>query len=133
MELPTDRKIHELKESYVWISDEGIVFSKPKPHAVVDQTIEEIKSEMDKLRQIVGNKKVCLVGEPNPNSKPLKKELRDFAADEIASVTKAMALVAGSPVARMLANLFFSFKPPTYPVKMFATEKEATEWIRQYL
>jgi hypothetical protein len=44
-----------------------------------------------------------------------------------------MAIVTSSPLSRMMANLFFSFKPPQYPVKMFQNEKDATEWIRQYL
>jgi hypothetical protein len=33
----------------------------------------------------------------------------------------------------MLANLFFSFKPPQYPVKFFTDSTEAAEWVRQYV
>ena len=133
MEIPKHLKTYDLTSSTVWFNEEGILFSKPKPDAPVSPSNEEIKVDMDRLRGIIGNRKVCLVGESNPNSKPPKKEQRDYIADEISSITKAMALVASSPVSRMLANLFFSFKPPNYPIKMFSTEAEAVSWIRQYL
>jgi len=133
MELPKDKKIHELRGSWIWFGEDGIVYSKPKPDAPTEQTNEEITEEMKKLRVILGNNKVCMVTESAANSRPPQKEQRDFIASEIASVVKALALIATSPLSRMLANLFFSFKPPSYPVKLFSNEKEATEWIRQYL
>jgi hypothetical protein len=133
MEIPKNQKIYQLKGSTVWISDEGIVYSKPKIDSPLEQTDDEIRSEVAELKKIVGNKKVCLIGESNPKQRPLKKEQRDLVADQINSLVKAMAIVTSSPVSRMMANLFFSFKPPQYPMKMFANEKDAAEWIRQYL
>ena len=133
MEIPTDRKVHKLRGSYIWISDEGIVYSKPLENAPEEQTNEKISQEMEELKRIIGDKKVCLVGESNPRQKPPKKEQRDYIADQISSVVKAMAIITSSPLSRMMANLFFSFKPPQYPMKMFQNEKDATQWIRQYL
>jgi hypothetical protein len=133
MEIPIDRKVYELSGSYIWISDEGIVYSRPREDAPAEQTNEEIHREMEDLKKIIGDKKICLVGESNPRQKPPKKEQRDYIADQISSVVKAMAIVTSSPLSRMMANLFFSFKPPQYPMKMFQNEKDATQWIRQYL
>jgi len=132
MKVPEHTKIFQLSASTIWIS-EGIVYSIPNPGEPPVLTNEEIKVEMDKFRAIIGNKKVCLVLESNPKSKPPKKEQRDFIASELSSVTKAMAIITSSPVSRIIANLFFGFKPPTYPVKMFTNETEATDWIKQYL
>jgi hypothetical protein len=133
MQIPKDRPKLELLSSTFWIDDEGIAFSKPKENAPQDLSREQIASEMQKLRKFLNNKKVCLVSESDPNSRPPKKEDRDYIADEISSIVKALAIITNSPVSRMLANLFFSFKPPQYPVKMFSSEKDAVEWIRQYL
>lgn len=66
-------------------------------------------------------------------ARPSRKEDRDEAAELLAKVVKAMAMVSRSPLGRMIANLFFGLKPPPYPVKMFSDEKEAKEWLRQYL
>jgi hypothetical protein len=133
MEIPKNVKTYDLSSSIVWISDEGIVYSTPKDIEPPDLSEQQIKLEMEIFRSIIGNKKVCLVIESNPKSKPPKKEQRDLIANEITSITKAMAIIISSPVSRIVANLFFGFKPPEYPVKMFASEEEATAWVRQYL
>jgi hypothetical protein len=133
MEIPANQKIYHLTSSVIWISDEGIVYSKIREDAPEERTNEEISQDMAQLKKIIGDKKVCLVGESSPRQKPMKKEQRDFIAEQINSIVKAMAIVTSSPLSRMMANLFFSFKPPQYPVKMFQNEKDATEWIRQYL
>jgi hypothetical protein len=133
MEVDKDARVLDLENSTIWLSREGIMYSKPRPNAPTDSTREQILSEMDRLREFLGNKKVCMVLEANPQSRPPTKELRDLIAEALSSITKAMAIVTTSPLSRMIANLFFSFKPPEYPVKMFATEEEATKWVKQYL
>ena len=133
MEIPNDVKVHDFASSHLWISKEGIVYSSPKTDAYRELSHEEIKMQMDNFRTIIGNKKVCIVLESNPKAKPTKKEQRDFIASELSSVVKAMALITSSPASRIIANLFFGFKPPAYPVKMFSDEAKATEWIKQYL
>jgi hypothetical protein len=132
IEIPKNAKTHDLTSSTMWFNEEGILFSVPKPGIPPDLSNEEILKEMAKFKAVTGNKKVCLVSEGNPNSKPPTKEQRDFIAEQINEVAKAMAIVTTSPVARMIANLFFGLKPPPYPAKMFSNEKDAVEWIRQY-
>jgi hypothetical protein len=133
MEIPANIKTYDMTTSTMWFDQDGILFSVPKPNAPTEQSKEEMNEEMDKFREITGGKKVCMVLETNHNSRPPKKEERDFIAEQLTSVTKAMAIVTSLPLSRMVANLFFGFKPPPYPVKMFSNEKEAKEWVKQYL
>jgi hypothetical protein len=133
MEIPKNVKTLELKSSIIWFNEDGILYSVPKPGIPPDLNFEEIKKEMDHLREFIGHKKVCFLAESNPNSKPPNKQERDFIAEQINSVTKAMAIVTSSPVSKMIANLFFGLKPPPYPAKMFSNEQDAKEWIKQYL
>jgi len=132
MEIPKDAKTYDLTSSIMWFDKDGILFSIPKPGKPPELNKEEILKEMEKFKEIIGHKKVCMVSEANANSRPPTKEERDFIAEVINEVTQAMAIVSTSPVARMIANLFFGLKPPPYPAKMFSNEKEAVEWIRQY-
>jgi len=88
---------------------------------------------MDEFRKITGGKKTCMILETDSSAPPPKKEDRDWIAQELDSVTKAMGIISTSPLGRMLANLFFGFKPPAYPVKFFSNQVEAKEWIKQYL
>jgi hypothetical protein len=132
MEIPKNAKTHELTSSIMWFNEEGILFSKPLPGTPPELSKDEVLKEMKRFKEITGNKKVCIVSEANPNSKPPTKAERDFIAEQINDVAKAMAIVTTSPVARMIANLFFGLKPPPYPAKMFSNEKDALEWIRQF-
>jgi hypothetical protein len=134
MEIPKDVKVIDWTTSYLWFDDDGILYSMPKPG--VEEPVltrEETKKQMDEFKKLIGHKKVCMILETNSNSKPPKKEDRDFIADQLSEITKAMAVISTSPLSRMIANLFFGLKPPTYPVKFFSNEKEAKEWIKQYL
>ncbi|MFL5753825.1 MAG: STAS/SEC14 domain-containing protein [Bacteroidia bacterium] len=132
MQIPENVKTYEMTSSILWFDKEGILYSSPKPGIPPEMNMEEILKEMEKFREIIGHKKVCMVTESSPNSRPPSKSERDFIAEQINSVTKAMAIITNSPVSRMVANLFFGLKPPPYPVKMFSNEKDAVEWIRQF-
>ncbi|MGZ4043811.1 MAG: DUF7793 family protein, partial [Bacteroidia bacterium] len=118
--------------SIIWFED-GILFSNPKPGVPPVLTMEEINEEMKVFRSITNNKKMCMVLESSPKSPPPPKDQRDFIAEQITSITKAMALVTTSPVSKMIANLFFGLKPPPYPMKMFTNKEDAVEWIKQYI
>ncbi len=132
MDIPAGIQTHEMPSSIIWIKD-GIVYSTPKIGISQELSAEQMKQDMNKFKEIVGREKICMVVEINPKSKPASKEERDIVASEIANITKAMALITSSHITRMIANLFFGFKPPSYPVKMFSNEREATNWIKQYL
>jgi hypothetical protein len=132
MIVPENVKTLELSSSSIWIGDDGIMYSVPRKDAPTEQTKEQIAADMDMLRKFLGNQKMCMVLEANPASKPPSKEMRDYIAEEINSITKAMAIVTNSPLSRMVANLFFSFKPPSYPVKMFGNENDARNWVKQF-
>jgi hypothetical protein len=132
MDIPTDVQTHDMPTSTIWIRD-GIVYSTPKIGTTQEVNGAQMKQDMKKFRAIVGHEKVCMVVEINPKSKPARKEERDAVAVEMANIIKAMAIITTSPVTKMLANLFFGFKPPPYPAKMFLNEKDASSWIKQYV
>jgi hypothetical protein len=134
MEIPTDVKLIDFNTSTIWFDEDGIMFSSPKP-GMASQEVnkEEILEQMKKLKEIIGYKKVCMVLETNNNSRPPEKENRDLIAEQLAEVTKAMAIISTSPLSRMIANLFFGLKPPPYPVKFVANQTEAKEWIKKHL
>jgi hypothetical protein len=134
MEIPKDAKTIDWTTSILWFDEDGILYSMPKPG--VEEPVltrEETKKQMDEFKRLTGNKKLCMILETNSNSKPPKKEDRDFISELLAEITKAMAIISTSPLSRMIANLFFGLKPPPYPVKFFSNEKDAKEWIKQYL
>lgn len=127
---PKNAEIIEFPTSTMWFDENGILCSVAKK--VPPQTIEEAKKTMVEFRKITGGKKVCLLSD-STNSHPANKEMRDYAAEVIPEIAKAVAIISNSAVGKMAANLFFSIKKQPYPVKIFNDETEAKEWLMQYL
>jgi hypothetical protein len=134
MDIPSNVKLIDWPTSTIWFDNDGVLYSKPKP-GVPEPELSRAESlaQMEEFKKITGGKKVCLILESNSNSKAPKKEDRDFIAEQLTEITKAMGIISTSPLSRMIANLFFGLKPPTYPVKFFSNEKDAKAWIKQYI
>jgi hypothetical protein len=133
LRLPENILTYHLQNAIVWIDQSGIVYSRPGEGEYIVPTRETMIDELNTFKKIIGDKKVCMILESHPKAQPPKKEDRDFIAEELSKVTKAMAIVTTSAFNKMVANLFFTFKPADYPMKMFNNEPEARLWIQNYL
>jgi len=130
MVLPENSEVFEFPTSTMWFDENGILCSIAKK--LPRQTVEEAKKTMEEFIKITGGKKVCMLSD-STDSAPINKEMRDYLAEVIPEIAKAIAVISRSAVGKMVANLFFSIKKQPYPVKMFTDEREAKEWLKQYL
>ena len=133
MQIPQGVKVIDWPSSTMWFDGDGVLYSIPKVGAPKPKTREEGIEQMEKFRELIGGKKTCMIAKADNSGQIPKKEDRDWIAKELDSIVMAMAIISASPLSRMVANLFFGFKPPAYPVKFFSNEIEAKEWIKQYL
>jgi hypothetical protein len=130
MQPPKDAKVIEWETSTFWFDEDGILYSISKK--APKQTLEQAKEQVEKFKQLIGDKKVCMMIDVT-NTAESTKEVRDFAAKEFPKFIKAIAMISSSALGKMLANLFFTVKSQPYPVKMFNDTNEAKEWLKQYL
>jgi len=133
LSVPKNVKLIDWPTSIMWFDEDGVLYSIPKPAPPQPPTKEEVLLQMDEFRKLLGNKKACMISITDSTAPPPKKEDRDWIAKELDSVIKALGIISVSPLSRMVANLFFGLKPPSYPVKFFSNQKDAKEWIKQYL
>jgi hypothetical protein len=129
MQPPKDAKVYDTPSSIFWFED-GILYSISKK--VPPQTLEETIAAVEEFKKITKGEKFCMLADVT-NSAETTKEVRDYAAVELPKLVKAVAMISGSALGKMLANLFFSLKSQPYPVKMFNDENEAKKWLKQYL
>ncbi len=127
---PHDAELIDFPTSTMWFDEFGILCSVAKK--VPQQTVEDAKITMVDFRKFTGGKQVCMLSD-STDSPPANKEMRDYAAEVMPEIAKAVAVISRSAVGKMAANLFFSIKKQPYPVKMFTDENEAKEWLKQYL
>lgn len=129
MNAPDNTKIFEGELAIFWFDENDILcaYAKNTP-----RSLEKQKQNYAFIREITGNKKVCLLSDITSAS-PQDKKTRDYSAGELPNVFKAMALISKSPLGKFIANMFVALKNQPIPIKMFATEEEAKEWLKQYL
>lgn len=130
IQVPAHADVHELSSSTIWFDEWGILWSVSKK--VPPQPIDLVRQELSLMKNLIGDKKVCMLIDVT-NSAETTREVRDFAAEELPKITAAIAMVSGSALGKMFANLFFSIKSQPYPVKMFSKVEDAKKWLTQFL
>ncbi len=129
--IPDNVQVNETARSYYWFDEEGLMYSVGKKNAP-QASIPEMKKLLDEFVAAANGKKFCILSDVT-HSTPNNKETREFVAKEFPKIVTALAMVSASPLGRMVANLFFALKPTPYPAKMFDSEAEAKQWLKQYL
>lgn len=132
MTPPNTAEVHDFPANLVWFDEDKIYYSIAKPN-VPAMGKEELVEFMRRLRELVNNKKVCMIVKVNASDPLLNKEDRNWLAQQLEEVTAAMAVVHDSPMGRMVANLYFGIRPGKYPMKFFGSVEDAKQWIMQYL
>lgn len=61
------------------------------------------------------------------------KETRKFVARELPNVYTAMAVISKPGLSKFIMGVLFKLKPPAIPMKKFTDDREAKEWVKQYL
>lgn len=128
MKPPAGKQVYETEISTYWMGDDGILYSTSKPPT---RTIENCTENFNTVKRITNNKKVPLLTYLGMSSKP-SKETREFVARTLPEVYTAMAIVSASALGKIVMNIIFSMNPPTIPMKTFANDKDAKEWLKQY-
>ena len=112
-----------------YYSSEGILYSYSKD---VKRTVENIRNNIALVKEITGGKKVPLLIYLTKSPVP-DKETRKYSAEQLPNVYTAMAMISRGGLAQLIMNLLFKFKPPTIPMKTFSEDKEAVDWLKQFL
>jgi len=126
---PRDIELIKGEIADYYYSPEGILYSYSKS---TTRTVKNISENIALVKQITGGKIVPLLIYLS-NSPVPDKETRKFSAEQLPNVYTAMAMVSMGGLAKFIMNLLFRFKPPSIPMKSFADDREAREWLQQFL
>jgi len=128
--LPSSAKSIDTPIIKVGFDDVGILYIIYKEAPV--RTLEEAMLVMQEIKELVGNKKVCIAADVTYVAESCR-DIRNYMAEEIPTIAKAIAVVSDSAVGKMMANLFFSLRPQPFPVKIFTDQAAAKMWLMKYL
>jgi hypothetical protein len=128
IKIPTDRQTWQGEIATYWF-DDGILISLSKSPR---RTVENISANVALVKQITQNKPVPLLIYLS-NSPVPDKETRKFSTEQLPIIYKAMAMVSKPGLAKFIMNILFKFKTPPIPMKSFSNDKEAKEWLKQFV
>jgi hypothetical protein len=131
--IPPDHiEVTETLTGFFWF-EEGILCStsKPDPPRLSEQ---ETQQQTEEFYAKYGKQKYCMLID-GKHMKPNTREERQKAAELMPDLVKAIGIIVHNPLGRIVVNLFIGLQKPQYPLKIFkpGQEKEAREWLKQYL
>lgn len=95
-------------------------------------TADEAKEGFDLTMKLTNNTPALLLCDYS-NLKSQTKECRNYyASQEVASMTKACAIISSSVFGRMLANFYMGLNKPKSPTRFFANKNEAIVWLNSF-
>lgn len=119
----------ETPTSTYWIDGEGILCSNLKNAPAATVAVRE--DVFRKFTEMTGGKKFRMIIDLS-SAGPINRDIRAFYSDIYPQAVIALAFVAGSPLAAMMARLYAGIRPAAFPCRTFGSEQEAREWIRQF-
>ena len=125
---PIDIETHEGEIAIYWMQ-EGILFSLSNS---TKRTVANISENIKFVKKITNDKKmpllIYLTNSPVPD-----KATRKFSTEQLPVVYKAMAMVSKPGLSKFIINILFRLSPPPIPMKSFTDDKEAKEWLKQFV
>jgi hypothetical protein len=129
MDIPQNIKLIEHPMATFWFDDLGILHSVSKPGP---RTIDIMKEYIAFVKAMVNNQKVCILTDISKAGQ-MDKQTRDYTAQKLQEVYKAMAILSSTPTGTAIGKIFLQLEGQPYPTAMFTNENEAREWLKQYL
>lgn len=130
MKPPTNTELFETPISTHWVEENGILCGLSKK---TERRIEHYQEIMGFYKRLTkdGNK-FCLIAD-STNSMPLTREIIEYISTEHPKYLKAIAILSTVPLEPTQVSTFLKYNFSNFPVMKFSNEKDAREWLKQYL
>jgi hypothetical protein len=121
---PADAEVHETSTLILWVDAEGILRVVCKPG-----TVHGAHEAEENNAVMAGGRRGPVLADIRRLSS-VHKEAREMYRSQ-SSTTTAVALVVGSPLSRIIGNIFMGLSRLDYPVRLFTDEGDAIRWLRE--
>ncbi|MCG8435088.1 MAG: hypothetical protein MJA83_13760 [Gammaproteobacteria bacterium] len=114
----------------VWLDDDGIIHEQYGQYAEI--TVDSIARSMSLIRRLTDRKAPILIH--GLSVLDVQKEVEICASHpKVIDVTSALGILVGSFMSEYVAQMFIWYHRPPYPCKIFHSEEQASNWLKQYL
>jgi hypothetical protein len=128
MTHPENSQIYEGELATFWFDENGILCAVSKK---ISRTMENQKANYALVREITGGKRVCLLAD-NTETYTQDEITRQYSAQEMPKLFKAMAVISHTVIGRAATHLFLYFHGQPIPIESFDNVEKAKEWLMQF-
>jgi hypothetical protein len=121
----------ETSMSRIWLDENGILHTVNRPGCCFD--LAAAKESVSAARKFLKGRKVPIAVDLRGTQSISRPARQYYASEEGAFAIVATALIVASPVEKIIGNFFIGLHKPQSPVKLFAREDEAVEWLKGFL
>ncbi len=112
-----------------YFEDQKLLISYSKS---ILRTVNNIQENVNLVKSITNNTPVPLLiflsSSPMPD-----KATREFSKLKLPEIYTAMAMVSEGNLAKFIMNVLFKFQQSPIPMKTFSNERDAREWLKQFM
>lgn len=111
--------------------DDGIIYARALSGSV--QTIADARENMQLTNQLVNGRPYAML----VDIREIRSQDRDAREHYVQPTTspslRAVAVLIGSPMSKMIGNFLIGFSKPQIPTRLFSSETEAIAWLKEFL
>lgn len=124
------RKHYETRTGETLLGEDGIV--RVRMFSGSRERLADAKANIAVYDQLCDGRKCPLLIDLNGSHSISQDARRYYSSEEAGKYISASALVIGSPVSRVLGSFFLGLNKPAYPVRLFTSEGDALEWLKEF-
>jgi hypothetical protein len=113
----------------IWLRPDGIVAMVFAPRIATD--LADATATLEAMAQLTGGRRSPLLvdmRDTGPQDRPTRAEWTRRS-----DLSSAVALIVGTPLSRIVGNLFISANRPQFPVRLFDNEASAVAWLQKFV
>lgn len=123
-------KIIETKTAHTTLGNDGIVRVRMLPNTMED--CASAQENIAALTRICGGKKRPLLIDMGGTQGATHDARRQYSSEAMSQNITAEAMLVTSPVTRVLGSFFIGLNRPRHLLRLFTSEQDAIEWLKEY-
>jgi hypothetical protein len=113
----------------IWVRPDGIVQLVWAPQTTV--LLEDAAAALEEMAKLTGGRRSPLLVDMRETGSLDRPTRAEFTRRS--DLQSAVALVAGTPLSRMMANFFLRVNEPSFPTRLFDDEASAIIWLQAFV
>jgi hypothetical protein len=110
----------------MWLRPDGIVQMVWVTKAASD--LDDAIAAISAMRELTGGRRSSLLVDLHDSGQQTRPARLEFARRD--DLVSALALIAGTPLSRVMGNFYLRVSKPRYPARLFDNEASALAWLR---